>query len=155
MPTYVNADIALQMEREGRPWRVLLEFQGYNPGNKSHRSDKWWELRGEGSGLVKCNFGAQGSSGRSTPLTYMVGEAFQKLAEKRAKGYAYIYGTEDTVPRPQSMLDLPSPYRGIKRIVSLGGAEFRALDALGNTVLDMDTEGKDQLVAINPWLPAP
>jgi len=152
MPTYVNADVARLMEREGRPWCVRVEFYGYNRENQSRHSDKWWEIRGDGSGAVRCNFGASGSRGRSTPLTYMVGEALEKLGEKRAKGYAYVSGTETSVPNPQSVSDLPEPYRSIKRIVALGDGLFRALDGFGNMVMDMDREGKEQLTTFNPWI---
>jgi len=152
MPTYVNADVARLMEREGRPWCVRVEFYGYNRENQSRHSDKWWEIRGDGSGAVRCKFGASGSRGRSTPLTYMVGEALEKLGEKRAKGYAYVSGTETSVPNPQSVSDLPEPYRSIKRIVALGDGLFRALDGFGNMVMDMDREGKEQLTTFNPWI---
>lgn len=150
---YVNADVARTMEREGRPWTVRVVYCGFNRENQSRHSDKWWEISGSGSGVVKCNYGASGSYGRAVPLTYMMGEALEKLGEKRAKGYAYTLGTETTVPRPQSVSDLPEPYRSIKRIVTLGDGLFRALDALGNTVMDMDREGKDAMCAFNPWLP--
>lgn len=152
MSTYVNADVARLMEREGRPWCVRVEFYGYNRENQSRHSDKWWEIRGDGSGAVRCNYGATGSRGRSTPLTYMVGEALEKLGEKRAKGYAYTHGTETSVPHPQSVSDLPEPYRSIKRIVALGDGLFRALDGFGNMVMDMDREGKEQLTTFNPWI---
>ena len=152
MPTYVNADVARLMEREGRPWCVRVEFYGYNRENQSRHSDKRWEISGNGSGAVRCNFGATGSRGRSTPLTYMVGEALEKLGEKRAKGYAYTHGTETSVPHPQSVSDLPEPYRSIKRIVALGDGLFRALDGFGNMVMDMDREGKEQLTTFNPWI---
>ena len=149
---YVNADVARKMEREGRPWTVRVEYHGANYENQSCRSDKWWEISGNGSGAVRCNFGTTGSRGRREPLTYMMGEALEKLGEKRAKGYAYASGTETSVPRPQSMSDLPEPYRSIKRIIALGGDLFRALDGFGNTVMDMDREGKDAMCAFNPWI---
>lgn len=152
MSTFVTADVACRMEREGRPWTIRVEYHGANYNNASCRSDKWWELSGNGSGAVRCNFGATGSRGRSTPLTYMVGEALEKLGEKRAKGYAYAQGTETTMPHPQSISDLPEPYRSIKRIIALGDGLFRALDNFGNTVMDMDREGKEQLAAFNPWI---
>lgn len=148
----VTADIARRMEREGRPWTVRVEYHGANYENQSCRSDKWWEISGNGSGAVKCNFGATGSRGRSIPLTYRVGEALEKLGEKRHKGYKYAYGTETDMPRPQVMADLPEPYRSINRIIALGGDLFRALDKFGNTVMDMDKEGKEQLTAFNPWI---
>jgi hypothetical protein len=152
MPAYVTADVAFKMEREGRPWTVRVEYDGYNRENQSRHSDKWWELSGNGSGAVKCNFGASGSRGRATPLTYMLGEALEKLGEKRAKGYAYTYGTETDMPRPQSVADLPEPYRSIKRIIALGDGLFRALDNFGNTVMEMDREGQEALTALNPWI---
>jgi predicted DNA-binding WGR domain protein len=153
MPTsYVNADVARKMEREGRPWTVRVEYCGYNRENQSRHSDKWWEISGNGSGAVRCNFGATGSPGRREPLTYMMGEALEKLGEKRAKGYRYTPSTETSVPHPQSVSDLPEPYRSIKRIIALGGDLFRALDGFGNTVMDMDREGKDAMTAFNPWI---
>lgn len=152
MPTFVTADIARRMEREGRPWTVRVEYSGYNRENQSRHSDKWWEISGNGSGAVRCNFGATGSRGRSTPLTYMMGEALEKLGEKQAKGYRYAYGTETDMPHPQSVSDLPEPYRSIKRIVALGDGLFRALDGLGNTVMDIDREGREAITALNPWI---
>jgi hypothetical protein len=82
----------------------------------------------------------------------MMGEALEKLGEKRAKGYRYTPSTETSVPHPQSVSDLPEPYRSIKRIIALGGDLFRALDGFGNTVMDMDREGKDAMTAFNPWI---
>ena len=152
MPTYVTADVARKMEREGRPWTVRVEYHGANYENQSCRSDKWWELSGSGTGAVRCNYGATGSRGRSTPLTYMVGEALEKLGEKCAKGYRYTPSTETSIPNPQSVSDLPEPYRSIKRIVALGDGLFRALDGFGNMVMDMDREGKEQLTTFNPWI---
>lgn len=152
MPTFVTADIARRMEREGRPWTVRVEYHGANYNNASCRSDKWWEISGNGSGAVRCNYGKTGSRGLGTPLTYMMGEALEKLGEKRAKGYKYAPGTETDMPRPQVVADLPEPYRSIKRIVALGGDLFRALDNFGNTVMDLDREGKEQLAAFNPWI---
>ena len=152
MPALVTADIARKMERESRPWTVRVEYSGYNRENQSRHSDKWWEISGNGSGAVRCNFGATGSRGRSTPLTYMMGEALEKLSEKQAKGYRYAYGTETDMPHPQSVSDLPEPYRSIKRIVALGDGLFRALDGLGNTVMDIDREGREAITALNPWI---
>ena len=152
MPALVTADIARKMERESRPWTVRVEYSGYNRENQSRHSDKWWEISGNGSGAVRCNFGATGSRGRSTPLTYMMGEALEKLGEKQAKGYRYAYGTETDMPHPQSVSDLPEPYRSIKRIVALGDGLFRALDGLGNTVMDIDREGREAITALNPWI---
>lgn len=152
MPTFVTADIARKMERESRPWTVRVEYSGYNRENQSRHSDKWWEISGNGSGAVRCNFGATGSRGRSTPLTYMMGEALEKLSEKQAKGYRYAYGTETDMPHPQSVSDLPEPYRSIKRIVALGDGLFRALDNFGNTVMDIDREGREAITALNPWI---
>lgn len=151
MPTFVTADIARRMERESRPWTVRVEYHGANY-NQSRHSDKWWEISGNGSGAVRCNFGATGSRGRSTPLTYMMGEALEKLGEKQAKGYRYAYGTETDMPHPQSVSDLPEPYRSIKRIVALGDGLFRALDNFGNTVMDIDREGREAITALNPWI---
>jgi len=82
----------------------------------------------------------------------MWGEASLKLHEKCSKGYKYAAGTETSMPHPQSVSDLPEPYRSIKRIIALGDGLFRALDGGGNTVTDMDEEGKDAMTAFNPWI---
>jgi hypothetical protein len=103
---------------------------------------------------VKCNYGKTGSRGLTTPLTYMMGEALVRLGDKQAKGYKYAHGTEVSVPHPQSVSDLPEPYRSIKRIIALGDGLFRALDGFGNTVMDMDGEGREALTAFNPWIVA-
>lgn len=150
--TLVTATVAIQMERQGRPWTVRVEYHGANYENQSCRSDKWWELSGNGSGAVRCNFGAMGSRGRAVPLTYMWGEASLKLHEKCSKGYKYAAGTETSMPHPQSVSDLPEPYRSIKSIIALGDGLFRALDGGGNTVMDMDKEGREALTAFNPWI---
>lgn len=154
----VVVDKARQLEKIGEPWVLRLEYHGANYNNQSCRSDKWWEISGNGSGVVKCNFGATGSRGRPFPLQYTMGRALLKVREKLSKGYGYAPGTDDTdvvqqpQDRPQTMADLPEPYRSIKRIVALEGDLFRALDRLGNTVMDLDREGKDQLTAFNPWI---
>jgi predicted DNA-binding WGR domain protein len=151
---YVNASVARIFQGQGRPWKIRVEYRGYNPDNKSERSDKFWEIEWNGGSPVYCNYGAIGSEGLRRPIEYSSSEAMTKLIEKMRKGYSYSKGTVDTVPLepPKKMAELPEPYRLIKRLEGMGGGLYRALDGAGNLVMEMDATGADALATFNPWI---
>jgi hypothetical protein len=148
---YVTAEIAAIMERQGRPWRVRIEYHGANSANQSNRSDKWWEIYGHGTGAIACNFGAMGSKGRAEPFMYMLGEALLKLSEKRSRGYAYVPGTLSTLPA-QHFSDLPSPYRNIRKVVKVEEGLYAALDSNGGFLMHLDADGAEEVCRMNPWI---
>lgn len=75
--------------REGRCWRLRLEFYGYNPDNKSGHSEKFWQLEGEG-GTVTRRWGRFGTKGQ-TKVDTLAG-ALAKAMAKVAKGYRPVAG---------------------------------------------------------------
>jgi len=70
--------------REGRRWRLRLEFYGYNPENRSGHSEKFWELEGEGSQVTR-RWGRFGSRGQTKIDTLRA--ALEKAVEKMSRGY--------------------------------------------------------------------
>jgi len=71
-------------QRAGRPWRLRLEFYGYNPENKSGHSEKYWELTSDGHTVTRRN-GRFGARCRGSVVALANGLA--KACEKMAKGY--------------------------------------------------------------------
>jgi len=70
--------------RQGRRWRLRLEFYGYNPENKSGHSEKYWQLDGEGATVTRRN-GRFGARCKGTIVSLAKGLA--KAAEKLGAGY--------------------------------------------------------------------
>lgn len=70
--------------REGRRWRLRLEFYGYNGDNKSGHSEKFWELEGEGTTVTR-RWGRFGSRGQR--MADYLSRALEKAGEKMARGY--------------------------------------------------------------------
>jgi predicted DNA-binding WGR domain protein len=154
MTTYYSLEVANDLHRTGKPWAVRVEYRGYNDDNKSGRSSKFWEIFSSGNGRVFCNWGALGTAGRSSPMEiegFM--EAYDKCCEKRAKGYRYMTGTQIQLPKaPTSVSELPEPYRSIRRLVDLGNGFFRAEDSGNQLIMELDREGKSQLMQFNPFV---
>jgi len=161
MPTepYVDAFVARAMFRAGRAFRVRLEFYGNNDAVKRGYSDKWWELfyPGIAHTAVLCNHGATGARGRAEPFAYSAEKAWGKLGEKLAKGYRYVSSTLTSIPedpKARPVLDpvhLAGPFAMIRRIETVGGGVFKAFDGNGDYLLDLDEEGKDQVLAADPY----
>lgn len=70
--------------RQGRRWRLRLEFFGFNPDNKSGHSEKYWQLEGEGLTVTR-RWGRFGSKGQTRGDT--VESGLQKAEEKICRGY--------------------------------------------------------------------
>jgi predicted DNA-binding WGR domain protein len=80
---------ARQAAREGRRWRLRLEYFGYNPDNASGHSEKFWQLEGEGRAVTR-RWGRFGSKGQTKADT--LAEGLEKAAAKLAKGYRPVAG---------------------------------------------------------------
>ena len=80
---------ARQAAREGRRWRLRLEFMGYNPDNKSGHSEKFWQLEGEGTTVTR-RWGRFGSRGQT--MADYLSRALEKAAVQMAKGYRPVSG---------------------------------------------------------------
>lgn len=75
--------------REGRRWRLRLEFYGYNPENKSGHSEKFWQLEGEGRTVTR-RWGRFGTRGQTKVDS--LAAALEKALAKMAKGYRPVAG---------------------------------------------------------------
>ena len=76
-------------QREGRPWKLRLEFYGYNPENKSGHSEKYWQLTSDGTTVTRRN-GRFGARCKGAIVTLAKGLA--KAAEKLGAGYRPVAG---------------------------------------------------------------
>lgn len=150
---YYSIDIATRLHNENRPWAVRVEYVGYNKNNVGRESAKFWEIYSTGNGRVFVNWGALGSSGQKTPKAIDFWEALDKLSEKRNKGYSYCTETSRHYPTsPRYVADLPEPFRAIRRLVDLGNGFFRAEDSSNQMLMELDGEGKRQIMNFNPFV---
>ena len=150
---YYTSDVATRLNREDRPWAVRVEYVGYNKNNLSRESAKFWEIYSPGNGRVFVNWGALGSSGQKNPKSIGFWEALDKLHEKKNKGYSYCMETSRHYPTsPTSVADLPEPFRAIRRLVDLGNGFFRAEDSSNQMLMELDGEGKRQIMNFNPFV---
>jgi hypothetical protein len=150
----VTIEVASHLYYQGLPFRVRLEFCGTNYDNKSSRSDKWWELTFNGPGWVSCNFGATGTNGRSEPVQYNWTKAKDKCREKLNKGYGYVWGTETSVPKAATPIvaKLTGPFALIREIRRVSAGLYKAFDKAGDYLLDLDEDGRDQVLAADPMV---
>ena len=75
--------------REGRPWRLRLEFYGYNAENKSGHSEKFWQLEGNGATVTR-RWGRFGTKGQTKADNLY--DALNKAVKKMTKGYHPVAG---------------------------------------------------------------
>lgn len=80
---------ARQAAREGRRWRLRLEYYGYNAENKSGHSEKFWQLEGVGRTVTR-RWGRFGTKGQ-TKVDNLY-DALDKAVEKMGKGYRPVAG---------------------------------------------------------------
>jgi len=150
----VNLNVASVLFSRGDSFRVRLEFIGSNGDTKSGHSAKWWELYWPGSGYVQCNHGAIGNNGRSEPFTYDWSKALEKAREKLGKGYEYVWGTETSAPKPTAHMTvkLTGPFALIREIRKAGAGLYKTFDKAGDYLLDLDEDGRDQVLAADPMV---
>jgi hypothetical protein len=141
------------------PFKVHLTYEGWTSnGNPSH---KWWSLSYDGTpgGLVECNHGKLGASGRTTPFRYDIWKALDKLEEKLGKGYLYAPGTSDAVPMGKTTPPPKAPKKGVlpppfdsvvsvRRVFDEGRFVWQAEDDKGGLVATLNDTGAAKLRAL-------
>ncbi|MDB4278216.1 WGR domain-containing protein [Deltaproteobacteria bacterium] len=141
----VNASLARQLQRARRPWKIRLEYVGYNENNVGGRSNKFYEVSSTGGYGVTVRYGKIGSRGQTREYTFV--KAMDKVSEKRNGGsrgntpYRYIPGTVTeaaalNTPRPV----LTGPFALIAALVPNGGM-WDGYDKAGNFVMKLTPEG--------------
>jgi len=89
----VTKSLAKVLSREGKPWRVYLEFRGLT--KKGNPSRKFWCAEGvDRHAKVTVTWGKIGSSGQSQAKAYG-NPILDSIDEKLRKGYTYGGGTID------------------------------------------------------------
>jgi predicted DNA-binding WGR domain protein len=152
-------DVAHQLWRQDRPFRVRLEYRGYNEKNKNGYSEKWWELTYAGSrgGDVHCNWGKMGTCGRSNPVSYDIIKAYKKAGEKENKGYTHAAGTATNMSQlaePDKLQEMPFPYNTIRQIQRSATDQYDALDENGSFVMVLLPTVAQDLLNMSPLLRA-
>lgn len=143
--TYVDTNVARELQRRGQPWVIRVEYVGYNENNVGGRSNKFYEVRSTGGWAVEVRYGAIGSRGRT--IEYSFAKAMEKVYEKRMGGskgntpYRYVPGTctslqEATAPK----VVLTGPFALIAALVP-NGAMWDGYDKAGNFVMKLTPEG--------------
>ncbi len=158
----VSMDVALQLWRQDRPFRVRLEYRGYNGKNKNGYSEKWWQLTYSGGNApVRCNWGKVGTHGRATPVDYAIDKAVKKVGEKEAKGYAYATGTATNMSQlaePDKLQEMPFPYNTIRQIQRSGNHEstgqYDAFSENGSFIMVLLPTAAQELLDMSPLLKA-
>ena len=151
----VNTNVARQLQREGRPWRIRLEYIGFNENNKSNRSAKFYEVESTGGYHVTVRYGAIGNRGCVKEYTFY--KAMEKVAEKLNGGskgntpYRYIPGTFTSMDAlapavAQTRPVLNGPFALIAALVPNGGM-WDGYDKGGNFVMRLTPEGAEVIRA--------
>jgi len=147
----VNSNVARQFQRARRPWRIRMEYVGYNENNVGGRSNKFYEVAGDGNWTVTVRYGAIGSRGRC--LEYSFAKAMDKVSEKRNGGskgntpYRYAPGTATTMPQADApKVTLTGPFALIAALVPNGGL-FDAYDASGGFLMKVTPVGAQAIEA--------
>ena len=149
-PTVIPA-IALKMETDRKPWKVLLEFRGQNKRNGGW-SEKWWSLSGTGSGTVDVNHGKIGSSGRSSPFVFDLQKGWDTLHKKLKDGYLPATGSMTEIPPlddNSKHVDLPGIYRDVRFIESPTVGVFIACAEDGAHICRLTPSGALKLLGIS------
>ena len=167
--SYYTYQAAADARRQGLPWKVRLEYTGYNGKNASGNSYKFWEANGvPGSTAVTIRYGRIGSAGR--PLQKDWGYFAEKFPEKQAKGYDYDSRTQDTVDKPPAVSPVttlddgtiseievsqvvastfgPGPYgqiRSVLRSVMSGTECWSAYDEHGTLIMQLPEAGVETI----------
>ncbi len=156
MTTTVTPRLARDMEANKHPWRVRLEYRGANPRSGSY-SEKWWDVTGDGSGVVEVNHGKIGSRGRAKPFVFDLQKGMDTMHKKIDKGYMCAAGAATELPSVESHTthaELPGIYRDIRRLVENVAGSYVALDGDGSEVCRLTPEGAKKLINLSPLIRA-
>ena len=130
---YVNYLLALDLYKEGTPFRVRLVFKGWNTKRKC-MSDCWWEIEYRGGSGFLCNWGKTGTAGRARPIEYGFQKGVDKLLDKINSGYVYDSRTQmQRTPKKNPLAHMPTPFCDIRDVI-LENGKWRALGADGHTI---------------------
>lgn len=151
----VTREVAEQLSREGRTWRVRVVCT-----KASTNTHKFWECEGVGRGRVTVRWGRIGSQGQSITKDWHY--FLDKVYEKKDKGYYYAFGTIydydkvpftvlPTVPALPIIPPLTGPFALIKslrpmRRVSGAVDDWEALDHQGRRVMVVPAEAAKELM---------
>jgi predicted DNA-binding WGR domain protein len=147
----VNANVARQLQRAGKPWCIRLEYIGPNENNVGGRSSKYYEVRGDGNWTSTVRYGKIGSRGQTREWSFA--KCMEKVHEKRMGGskgntpYRYAPGTATTMPQATApKVTLTGPFALIAALVPNGGL-FDAYDTNGNFIMKVTPVGAQAIEA--------
>jgi len=141
----VTSASANSWHQAGRPWKIRLEFRGYNADNKKGSSSKFWEMYSKGQGHpVYINWGKIGTQGLSNPSPKDFWEAIEVQHAKLDKGYVYANGSCPHHALP-SEPKLPGPLGLVARIHGTPATGYKAVDLDGNLVMKLTKVGAADL----------
>ena len=147
----VDARVARELQRAGRPWMIRMEYVGYNENNVGGRSNKFYEVKSTGGWGVTVRYGKIGSRGQTVEYSFL--KAMDKVSEKRNGGskgntpYRYTPGTISdfsklNAPKPV----LTGPFALIVALVPNGGM-WDGYDKSGQFVMRLTPEGASVIEA--------
>ena len=133
-PIFVDIQGARSLYPGNTPFTVRLIFRGWND-KRNCMSDCWWTIENK-DGVLLCNWGKTGSSGRARPSRYTFQQAVKKIQSKLEKGYVYDartkYGPVTAAPK-NPLEHMPAPFCDIQSVVKEGG-KWKALGADGHVI---------------------
>lgn len=169
MAMIIIPNLISEANSRGLPWECRLEYTGYNDGNLSGRSSKFWSIERIGAPPQnrECivRWGAIGSAGQVQRKPYQ--DCLNKLYEKLAKGYKPVAGAltvlpgatpapvppKPAAPPPVPAVVLPEPYCRIVKVVPRALENtYAAIDAQGVLVMNLSEAGVKKLVGMAPLI---
>ena len=160
MSLRINPSQVAEARKRSLLWEIRLEFVGWNAGNVSGHSEKFWSIEAiNGTDReVLVRWGKIGSDGQCQRKPY--NEALDKLTSKLSDGYKAVTPVKDlggspapkVQPPVQPEVALPEPYCRISTIVLGKGDTFVALDKDNLLVLNLSRTGVLKLFGLSPKL---
>ena len=148
----VTLSVAHTLFHSGQPFKVRLE-------NRISRQ-AYWQITFDpviARDTVEIRYGRISSKGQAVRKSWS--EAVSKCHDKMRGDYEYANGSSHTAPpptrtpkpTPKPTIHLVGPYAEIRTLKQVSPNRYMALDGNGLHLLDLDSEGADQVLSADSF----